>query len=150
MLNCWSHARRHYEFVLTEDKSIAEYALGQIALLYDIERIADKENIFFEQRAKLRTMSAYPILRTFEVWNYKNLLEVADKSKGRVYKALHYSYSLFCRLARYHLDGRYKMDNNLIENAIRPLAIGRKNYLFCQNSDASENASRHVLFIWML
>ena len=141
LLNCWAHARRYYESALTEDKSIAEYALGQIALLYDIERMADEENLSFEQRAKLRTERAYPILRAFEVWNYKNLLEVADKSKGRVYKALHYSYSLFCRLSRYHLDGRYKMDNNLIENSIRPLAIGRKNYLFCQNNDAAENAA---------
>lgn len=78
MLNCWSHARRYYESALTEDKSIAEYALGQIALLYDIERMADEENLSFEQRTKLRTERAYPILRAFEVWNYKNLLEVTD------------------------------------------------------------------------
>ena len=52
-----------------------------------------------------------------------------------------YTYSLFHRLSRYHLDGRYQIDNNLIENTIRPLALGRKNYLFCGNHDAAENAA---------
>ena len=45
---------------------------------------------------------------------------------GRMSKALMYTYSLFQRLSRYHLDGRYQIDNNLVENTIRPLAIGRK------------------------
>ncbi len=56
-------------------------------------------------------------------------------------RALKYTYSLFYLLSRYHLDGRYKLDNNLAKNAIRPLAIGRKNYLFCGNHEASENAA---------
>jgi hypothetical protein len=56
-------------------------------------------------------------------------------------KALSYTYSLFQRLSRYHLDGRYQIDNNLIENDIRPLSIGRKNYLFAGNHDAAENAA---------
>ena len=56
-----------------------------------------------------------------------------------MYKALRYTYSLLHRLTRYHLDGRYRIDNNVIENDIRPLALGRKNYLFCGNHDAAEN-----------
>ena len=56
-------------------------------------------------------------------------------------KALTYTYSLFHRLSRYHLDGRYRIDNNLVENTIRPLALGRKNYMFCGNHDAAENAA---------
>jgi hypothetical protein len=48
-----------------------------------------------------------------------------------MYKALTYTYALFQRLTRYHLDGRYRIDNNLIENDIRLLAIGRMGYLFC-------------------
>jgi transposase len=54
---------------------------------------------------------------------------------------LAYVYNLFMRLSRYHLDRRYLPDNNLAENAIRPLAIGRKGYLFCGNHDAAENAA---------
>ena len=59
----------------------------------------------------------------------------------RLSKALSYTYNLFERLSRYHLDGRYLPDTNLAENAIRPLAVGRKGYLFCGNHDAAENAA---------
>ena len=56
-------------------------------------------------------------------------------------RAQSYSYSLFHRLSRYHLDGSYLIDNNGIENVIRLLAVGRRNYLFCGNHDAAENAA---------
>ncbi len=52
-----------------------------------------------------------------------------------------YTYEIYHRLTRYHLDGRYRIDNNLAENSIRPLALGRKNYLFCGNHDAAEDAA---------
>ena len=56
-------------------------------------------------------------------------------------KALSYTYGLFHRLSRYHLDGRYRLDNNLAENALRDLSLGRKNYMFCGNHEAAENAA---------
>jgi len=56
-------------------------------------------------------------------------------------KAIQYIYTLLPRLARYVNDGRINIDNNLIENAIRPLAIGRKNYLFCGNDDSAVRAA---------
>ena len=60
---------------------------------------------------------------------------------GRMSKAISYTYNIFHRLSRYHLDGRYQIDNNGVENAIRPLAIGRRNFLFCGNHDAAENTA---------
>lgn len=60
--------------------------------------------------------------------------------KGRMGKAIKYTYEIYHRLTRYHLDGRYRIDNNLAENSIRPLVLG-KNYLFCGNDDAAENAA---------
>ena len=59
--------------------------------------------------------------------------------KSRIGRALFYT--LLPRLSRYVLDGRYNIDNNGVENAIRPLAIGRKNYLFCGNHDAAVRAA---------
>ena len=59
------------------------------------------------------------------------------KPKTRMGKALAYTYALLPRLGRYVLDGRYHIDNNGIENAIRPLALGRKNYLFAGNHEAA-------------
>ena len=139
LLGCWAHARRKFTEALKEDKSGAEYALEQISLIYGVETMADDQNLSYEQRAELRSRLAYPILCAFEKW----IVGYAPKAliKGRMYKALTYTYYLFQRLTRYHLDGRYRIDNNLIENDIRPLAVGRKGYLFCGNHDAAENAA---------
>jgi transposase len=139
LLGCWAHARRKFTEALKEDKSGAEYALQQIGMLYKVEDMATDQNMDYQQRAALRARLAYPILTAFEKW----IVSYYPKAipKGRMSKALSYTYSLFHRLSRYHLDGRYQMDNNLAENAIRPLALGRKNYMFCGNHDAAENAA---------
>jgi transposase len=139
LLGCWAHARRKFTEALKEDKSGASYALEQIGMLYKVEAMATDQELDYEKRAELRSRLAYPILCAFEKW----IVNYYPKSipQGRMYKALTYCYSLFHRLSRYHLDGRYQIDNNLVENAIRPLALGRKNYLFCGNHDAAENAA---------
>jgi len=139
LLGCWAHARRKFSDALSEDKSGAEYALEQIGLLYKVETMADDQDLNYEARAELRARLAYPIMCAFEKWIVNYMPKVLPQ--GRMSKALTYTYSLFHRLSRYHLDGRYKIDNNLIENTIRPLALGRKNYLFCGNHDAAENAA---------
>lgn len=139
LLGCWAHARRKFNEALEEDKSGAGYALGQIGLIYKVEDMATDQQMGFDERAALRKRLAYPVLTAFEKW----IVSYYPKAipKGRMAKALSYTYSLFHRLSRYHLDGRYQIDNNLAENAIRPLALGRKNYLFCGNHDAAENAA---------
>ncbi len=139
LLGCWAHARRKYTEALKEDKSGAEYALEQIGMLYKVEAMADDQDLDYAQRAELRQRLAYPILVAFEKW----VLNYHPKAipGGRMHRALRYTYNLFQRLSRYHLDGRYKPDNNLVENAIRPLSLGRKNFMFCGNHDAAENAA---------
>jgi transposase len=137
-LGCWAHARRKFDESLKEDKSRAEYALGQIGMLYDVERRADREELSFKQRAELRTRLSYPLMVAFEKWLAGEYPKVLPKS--RIGKAIKYTYEIYHRLTRYHLDGRYKIDN-LAENSIRPLALGRKNYLFCGNHDAAEDAA---------
>jgi transposase len=139
LLGCWAHARRKYTESLKEDKAGAEYALEQIGLIYGVESMADDQGLDYQQRAELRSRLAYPILCAFEKWIVSYMPKVLPK--GRMSQALTYTYSLFHRLTRYHLDGRYKIDNNLVENTIRPLALGRKNYMFCGNHDAAENAA---------
>jgi transposase len=138
-IGCWAHARRYVEESLKEDKVRAEYALEQIGMLYDIERMADEKNLSYNERADLRSELAYPILVVFEKWVYNEIPKVHPK--GRIGKALRYIYHDFHRLSRYHLDGRFRIDNNLAENAIRPVALGRKNYLFCGNHSAAEDAA---------
>nr|WP_292465797.1 IS66 family transposase [Methanolobus sp.] len=138
-IGCWAHARRKFEEALKEDEARASYALEQIGLLYDVERQADHENLSYGQRADLRTRLAYPIMVAFEKWLVKEYPKVLPK--GRIGKAIKYTYSIFNKLSRYHLDGRYKIDNNQAENAIRPIALGRKNWLFCGNHESAENAA---------
>jgi transposase len=139
LLGCWAHARRKYTEALKEDKSGAEYALEQIGKLYTVEAMASDQDMDPEQRAELRKRLAYPIMCAFEKWIVQYYPKVLPK--GKMGKALSYNYAIFHRLSRYHLDGRYQIDNNLVENALRPLALGRKNFLFCGNHEAAENAA---------
>jgi len=139
LLGCWAHARRKYNEAMKEDKAGAEYALEQIGLLYKVESMADDQDLDYVERAEIRRRLAYPIQTAFEKW-VVNYLPKTIKG-GRMYKALSYTYNLFHRLSRYHLDGRYRIDNNPVENALRPLALGRKNFMFCGNHDAAENAA---------
>ncbi len=138
-LGCWAHARRKFEEALKEDKPRAEYALQQIGLLYEVEREADHQELSYRQRAEMRERLSYPMMVVFEKWLIREYPQVMPK--GRIGKAIKYTYEIYHRLTRYHLDGRYRIDNNLAENSIRPLALGRKNYLFCGNHDAAEDAA---------
>ncbi len=138
-IGCWAHSRRLFEESLKEDKARASYALEQIGLLYEVERRADQEGLSFEERSQLRSRLSYPIMIAFEKWLVNELPKVLPK--GRIGKAIRYTYNIFHKLTRYHLDGRMKMDNNLGENQVRPIALGRKNWLFCGNHSAAENAA---------
>jgi len=137
LLGCWAHARRKFTEALKEDKAGAEYALKQIGMIYKVEDMASDQEMDYQQRSELRKRLAYPILRAFEKW-LEQYYPKALKN-GRMGSAVKYTYNIFHRLSRYHLDGRYQIDNNGVENAIRPLALGRKNFLFCGNHDAAEN-----------
>lgn len=110
-LGCWAHARRKFEEALKEDKVRAEYALAQIGMLYDVERRADEEKLSFDGRSDLRCRLSYPIMVAFEKWLVNEYPKVLPK--GRMGKAIKYTYEIYHRLTRYHLDGRYRIDNNL-------------------------------------
>lgn len=139
LLSCWAHARRKFSDAIKNDKERAESALEQIQLLYEVERQIKDQTLSFEDAAKLRVRLAYPIMVRFEKWL---VAEHAKVIKGSpIEKAILYTYNRFNKLSRYHLDGRYNIDNNGIENAARPVAVGRKNYLFCQNDDTAESTT---------
>ena len=103
--------------------------------LYAIEREAKDKGLDYGQIRQLRMERSYPILQEFEKWLYENNFKVLPKSL--IGKAVTYTYSIFPRLVRYVSDGRYNIDNNAAENGIRPLALGRKNYLFCGNDESA-------------
>ena len=113
--------------------------MEQIQLLYEVERQIKDQELSFKETAELRKRLAYPIMVCFEKWLVAEYPKVIKGSP--IEKAIFYTYKRFNKLSRYHLDGRYSIDNNGIENAIRPVAIGRKNYLFCQNDDSAESTA---------
>lgn len=136
---CWAHARRKFTEALDENNALASIALKMIAMLYKVEKEADEQGLTPEQRSEKRKREAYPVIKKFEAWMEDVYHEVLPQ--GRMSKAITYAYSLLPRLSRYVNDGRVKIDNNGAENAIRPLALGRKNYLFCGNDASAYRAA---------
>lgn len=139
LIGCMAHIRRKYENALDENKSLAQYALMQIQQLYRIERMADEQDLSFDQRAKLREELAAPIILSLEKWMEKTYTTVLPKS--RMGQAIAYSYAIWPRMKNYLKEGRLMIDNNGAENAIRPIALSRKNFLFCGNHEAAENTA---------
>ena len=139
MIGCWAHVRRKFVEALDENKKYASEAIAYISKLYKIEEEMRGAGLNADAVKERRQKESYPIIQDFEKW----MDSVANNfsPKSRMVNALIYTYSLLPRLSRYVLDGRYSIDNNGIENAIRPLALGRKNYLLCGNHDAAVRAA---------
>lgn len=136
---CWAHARRKFVDALNEDNLLATEALCFIRKIYKVESDANKAGLNADERKEQRLKISYPTIRLFETWMKETYLKVLPNSK--MGDAIEYTYSLLPRLSRYVNDGRINIDNNLIENAIRPLALGRKNYLFCGNDASAYRAA---------
>jgi transposase len=143
-LACMAHARRYFEKALENDKARAEYMLKQMQRLYKIERKARERGIDFETRLRYRQIKAKPVLAEIKKWLNKNISRVLPKSA--IGKAVAYTLNLWPLLEEYINDGKYEIDNNLIENAIRPLALGRKNYLFAGSHKAAQRIAMFYSF----
>ena len=139
VLACWAHVRRKFVDALEENQRLATEAIVYIKKLYKVESEADEQGLTPEQRCEKRKAEAYPVILEFEKWLIDTDRKVMNSS--RMGKAIAYTFSLLPRLSIYVTDGRYRIDDNPIENTIRPLAIGRKNYLFCGNKAAAYRAA---------
>jgi transposase len=145
LLACLAHARRKFDEALKNDKARASYFLGKMQELYAIERQCKEGSFSYEERKTLRQEKAVPILDELEKWLKDSLQEVLPQSV--IGKAIAYTLGLWHRLKRYVDDGRLEIDNNLIENSIRPVAIGRKNYLFAGSHDGAKRAAMIYSFL---
>ncbi|MBI2269282.1 MAG: IS66 family transposase [Bacteroidetes bacterium] len=137
-LNCWAHARRMFDEAKDNDKQRAEFALIKIQQLYELERKAKEEFFTHEQRCVLRQEQALAVLNELEQWLKVNIIQVTPKSL--IGKAIAYTLVRWEKLYRYTQYGELEIDNNLVENAIRPVALGRKNYLFAGSHQAAQRA----------
>lgn len=139
VLHCMAHARRKFFESTNNDKAIAQYALEQIGLLYDIERKAKNQQLNAEQILELRQKESVPVLESLGKWMKESYLKALPKSA--IGKALGYSIQRWPELMVYATDGKLNIDNNPVENSIRPVAIGRKNYLFAGSHDAARRSA---------
>lgn len=145
MLGCMAHARRYFEKALDNDQSRAEYVLTEIQKLYALERKAKENSLTAKQLTELRLKKALPILEVLHGWMKDQYNQVTPKSS--IGKALAYSLKFWGRLVRYAENGTWHIDNNPIENSIRPVALGRKNYLFAGSHNGAQWAAMMYTFL---
>lgn len=145
LFHCMAHARRKFDEAKDNDLVRASYALAEIQKLYAIERQAREENLSRAERYLIRHEKSLPILSGLKSWMMENYKAVLPKST--IGQALHYSLERFDKLMLYTTDGKLEIDNNLIENAIRPVAIGRKNYLFAGSHNGAKRAAMLYSFL---
>jgi transposase len=145
-VGCWAHARRRFDEALKAQgksakgkASLAAQAINRIRLLYQIERKAQR--LSDAERLALRQQRAVPVLDALHAWLQLHMVRVPAQSA--LGKAMGYLHSQWDRLTVYATDGRLRIDNNLVENAIRPFVIGRKNWMFC-DSVAGATASANL------
>jgi transposase len=139
LVGCMAHARRKFEQALDSDKSRAEKVLLLIQQLYTVEREAREGNLIIEDRYLLRQQKARRVMEELEAYILTEYEKVLPKSS--IGKAFHYLASRYHKICEYLHSGRLEIDNNLIENSIRPVALGRKNYLFAGSHAGAERAA---------
>ncbi len=139
LLSCMAHARRKFEHARDNDSKRAEETLLLFQKLYEIEREAKEQELDFDQVKALRQKKAVPVLNEMETWLKEHIYQVLPKSA--IGEAIAYTLKLWPRLKRYVEDGCLQIDNNPVENSIRPVALGRKNYLFAGSHHAAQQAA---------
>jgi hypothetical protein len=137
-LGCLAHARRKFFDLYAANQSrVAAEALRRIGELYDVERQARRADA--AGRLQLRQTEAKPKLASLQTWLMQTRITVADG--GATAKAIDYSIKRWPALERYADSGVLPIDNNPVENSIRPIAIGKKNWLFAGSERAGKRAA---------
>lgn len=135
---CWAHARRKFfEAHKLNQSEIAKEALHRIQQLYELER--QGAQLTLQERHQFRQTQNALLLQEFKAWlsHQRQQLMNADVTA----KAMDYTLKRWSALTVHLNDARIPIDNNAVENAIRPLALGRKNWLFVGSQQAGERAA---------
>jgi len=137
-LACWAHARRKFFDLFQASQSpVAQEALQRIALLYAIE--AEARDLTVDERQRLRNEKSRPLLSALHDWLQQTRLRTAPNTA--TIKAIDYSLKRWPALIRYAETGDLPLDNNPVENSIRPIALGKKNWLFAGSERAGQRAA---------
>lgn len=137
-IGCMAHARRKFFDLHAANKStLAEQGLQYIQLLYEVER--DSKDLTASERYRMRQEYAKPVADALHQWMILHRQKVPENSA--IAKALDYSLKRWTALMRYLDDGEIPIDNNQVENRIRPWALGRKNWLFAGSLRSGQRAA---------
>ena len=149
-LGCFDHARRKFNDVIKAQPkrkkagvSVADMAMGKINALYRLERKI--KNLTPAERYAHRQEVAIPLLNDLHQWLEKKLPKT-DKS-GLTYRAIYYTLNQWDKLVRYCEDGRFEISNAGAENAIRPFAVGRRRWLFCDTPRGANASAIHYSLV---
>jgi len=143
-LSCWAHARRYFDKALKNDQQRASHVMKLIQLLYAIESLARESEMTNLQRHELRLDKSLPIINEIGQYIQQERDKVTPKSP--IGQAFEYCANRWISLQNYLNDGMLEIDSNLVENSIRPLALGRKNYLFAGSHDAAKDIAMFYSF----
>lgn len=141
-LNCMAHARRKFVDAKTNHAGLAEYFIKQAEKLYRIEKRAKAWGLSFDERYIFRKKRSEPVLNEMKLWLDEKKAEVPPSLK--ISEAINYTLNHWTGLLKYLEDGKLEIDNNPVERAIRPVAIGRKNFMFA----GSEEAAKHLAMMY--
>lgn len=143
-IGCMAHARRKfYDLHVANQSTLAEQALEYIKLLYQVE--AEAKDLTPAQRQIIRAKQAKPITEALHQWMLTQRQKVPDGSGTA--RALDYSLKRWAALTRYLDDGAVPIDNNWVENQIRPWALGRSNWLFAGSLRSGQRAAAIMTLI---
>jgi transposase len=134
---CWAHVRRKFVDAEPSDPDLSRAAVDRIRELFRIEAAAAA--LTDEGRRALRQENAAPLLEEFAAWMEETATQVLPKSP--MAQAIGYAKNQWTALTRYVDDGRLAISNNAAEGALRPIAVGRKNWLFFQREGGGKTAS---------
>jgi len=143
---CMAHSRRKFYDAKDIAPEIANYVLEKMQFLYALEEHCRKENFNFQQRHYIRQEKAVPILADLEKYLIEKTGDRTILPKSLIRKAIDYALSRWKGLSAYAYDGELEIDNNLVENTIRPIALGRKNYMFA----GSDEGAQHLAVLYSI
>jgi transposase len=141
-VGCWAHARRKFFEAKETAPAPAHEALARIGQLYTLERQAQEAQLAPEHIQSLRQEKSLPLLLSFRPW--LDALREKTLPKSPIGTAARYALNNWTALIRYCEDGELAIDNNLAERAVKPCAIGRKNWIFCGSDGGGRTAA--ILF----
>lgn len=144
LIFCIAHVRRKFKEALQYEPELASFALNKFHILYEVERYCKENNLSYDQIKSLRQEKSVPVLNELEQWMKQQYVMLLPSSPLR--EAIAYALRHWDGLRYYTTNGMLKIDNNPVENSIRPVALGRKNFLFA----GSERGAQRIAIIYSL